>query len=270
MTHEEYERMEEYFEIVRYCVAGESKDELDIEVMEYIKNVLAKIEPTEIEEISKCGIAEMRLTAVDKDGESVYDYVTLANDGESLAILQGIGRIKDEKRGKDKLKIGIILDKAARIKRFDVIRDGRGKLEKIEGYREILEVAEYIERREQKKDNNIRGLLLSIISFFEQEPKENLETLDSEQLARIIVELKKIAGDEAFEIYTKRRNRENGGTTIEQRINANRSVSLRRLTPEELEEMYRRAAEERRKQIKMTMNPNKSNKPNNLDNDQEK
>lgn len=267
MTQEEHTRMEDYFEIVRYCVDGKNQTGLDIDVMEYIKNVLCKIEPTEIGVISKYGIAEMRLTAVDKDGESVYDYVTLANDGESLAILQGIGSIKDEKKGKDKLKIGIILDKKARIKRFDIIDDKRIKLEKTEEYREILDVAEYIERREQKKDDNIRSLLLSIISFFEQEPKEIPETLDSEQLARIIVEFKKIAGEEAFEIYKKRRTRENGGTTIEQRINANRSASLRGLTPEELDEMYRRAAEERRKQIKLTINPNKSD---NLDNDQEK
>lgn len=243
MTYEEYFRMEEYFKIVQQCVGKKMEDGFDIEVIEYIKNVISKIGVDEIRQMAQYGVAEMRITVVDKEHNVTYDYVTLANDGENMAILQGIGRIEDEKTGKDKIKIGIILDKESQIKRFDIMLDVKKRLEKIKEYKEILDVAEKVESRKMNKGS----LLLSIIDYFFGD--DIPEILNSEELERIIMGFKRIAGEESYEIYKKRR-------AIDIRSMNSQERTVETLVEEIMEMLGNETHEGMRKRIEVKTNSN--------------
>ena len=171
-------------------------DEGARELMNFIEITLRRIDDEDIDKLSKSAIVEFKITIEHEDGKMLEDYVTLANDGKDLVIIQEILKAEAEAKAKDSipLQIGIMLDNKGIMTTLEAVTDEKQKLCDQEPYSEILDKAMDIEEAEQNSKKKGLPRILNKLFSVSKVPK----SLSKEEIQKILSEFNAIAGEKAY------------------------------------------------------------------------
>lgn len=171
-------------------------DEGARELMNFIEITLRRIDDEDIDKLSKSAIVEFKITIEHEDGKMLEDYVTLANDGKDLVIIQEILKAEAEAKAKDSipLQIGIMLDNKGIMTTLEAVTDEKQKLCDQEPYSEILDKAMDIEEAEQNSKKKGLSRILNKLFTVSKVPK----SLSKEEIQKMLNEFNAIAGEKAY------------------------------------------------------------------------
>lgn len=175
-------------------------DEGARELMNFIEITLRRIDDEDIDKLSKSAIVEFKITIEHEDGKMLEDYVTLANDGKDLVIIQEILKAEAEAKAKVKakdsipLQIGIMLDNKGIMTALEAVTDEKQKLCDQEPYSKILDKAMDIEEAEQNSKKKGLSRILNKLFTVSKVPK----SLSKEEIQKILNEFNAIAGEKAY------------------------------------------------------------------------
>lgn len=223
-------------------------DEGARELMNFIEITLRRIDDEDIDKLSKSAIVEFKITIEHEDGKMLEDYVTLANDGKDLVIIQEILKAEAEAKAKAKVKakdsiplqIGIMLDNKGIMTALEAVTDEKQKLCDQEPYSKILDKAMDIEEAEQNSKKKDLSRILNKLFTVSKVPK----SLSKEEIKKILNEFNAIAGEKAYHEILR------DSIKIKRNMNFNIELTKNNLTEEQKAE--EQTVEEQRANITMS------------------
>lgn len=210
-------------------------DEGARELMNFIEITLRRIDDEDIDKLSKSAIVEFKVTIEHEDGKMLEDYVTLANDGKDLVIIQEILKAEAEAKDSIPLQIGIMLNNEGIMTDLEAVTDEKQKLCDQEPYSEILDKAMDIEEAEQNSKKKGLPRILNKLFSVSKVPK----SLSKEEIQKILSEFNAIAGEKAYHEILR------DSIKIKRNMNFNNALTEKNFAEEQ-------KAEERRAKITMS------------------